>query len=223
MTVALDSSGVAAHYASSYYVWRRRTAGGGGWGVTPARQRWPKLQLMADVETHLILSMGPQFGPTHDAPAFAALLACAAATLPRAVQVACLLADAGYDAEHNLALAHRQYAIPRVVVALNRGAYPTRLPHGRYRRALARRFPRARYRHRAQIESVFSRFKRRLGGALTARRPAAQMRELMLRVLTHNLMLLRAVARRIQQSQRHRGTETSAETTHRQSPRAAVS
>jgi hypothetical protein len=41
---------------------------------------------------------------------------------------------------------------------------------------------------------VFSRHKRRLGSALTARRPRAQRRETLLRVLTHNLMILRPAA-----------------------------
>ena len=41
------------------------------------------------------------------------------------------------------------------------------------------------------VDSVFSRHKRRLGSALTARRPRAQRRGTLLRVLTHNLMILR--------------------------------
>jgi hypothetical protein len=38
---------------------------------------------------------------------------------------------------------------------------------------------------------VISRHKRRLGSALTARQPRAQRRETLLRVLTHNLVILR--------------------------------
>jgi transposase len=44
------------------------------------------------------------------------------------------------------------------------------------------------------IESGFSQHKRRLGSALTARGDASQGRELVLRVLTHNLMLLAETA-----------------------------
>ena len=69
-------------------------------------------------------------------------------------------------------------------------------------------FPRALYHQRWHAESGFSQHKRRLGSALTARSSAAQAREIVLRVLTHNLMLLRWPTIGIQQSkpasERHR-------------------
>ena len=68
----------------------------------------------------------------------------------------------------------------------------------RYRRQMVRRFrkrPRGSrhkrvYGQRWQAESGFSRNKRLLGSALRARRWANQKKEILLRVLTHNLMLL---------------------------------
>ncbi|MCI0755760.1 transposase, partial [Teichococcus vastitatis] len=48
------------------------------------------------------------------------------------------------------------------------------------------------YHQRWHIESGFSQHKRRLGSALRARGHQAQQRELILRVLTHNLMILRS-------------------------------
>ena len=77
------------------------------------------------------------------------------------------------------------------MLALNRRNTGRRWPPTPERRALRRQFPRALYRTRWHAESVFSRHKRRLGSALTARRPRAQRRETLLRVLTHNLMILR--------------------------------
>jgi transposase len=65
---------------------------------------------------------------------------------------------------------------------------------------MRRRFPRTLYHLRRRAESGLSQHKRRLGSALTARSTAAQARELVLRVLTHNLMLLRLPARGFQQS-----------------------
>jgi len=56
------------------------------------------------------------------------------------------------------------------------------------------RFPRVKYRQRGQSESCFSRHKRRLGSALTARNDASQHREIGLRVVLHNLMLLAGVS-----------------------------
>jgi hypothetical protein len=66
-----------------------------------------------------------------------------------------------------------------------------RWPLTPYRRAMQRGIPRALYHQRWHAESVFSRLNR-LGAALTARRPGAQRREILLRVLTHNLMILRS-------------------------------
>ena len=65
-----------------------------------------------------------------------------------------------------------------------------RMPKGRYRRQMAKRFHRRKYGQRWQVESVISRFKRRLGSALHGRSDAARERESDLRVLTHNLMIL---------------------------------
>ena len=101
-----------------------------------------------------------------------------------------LLGDAGYDAEHNHRLC-RLLGIGTSVINLNPRNAGRRWPLTPERRALRRHFPRALYRQRWHAESVFSRHKRRLGSALTARRPRAQRRETLLRVLTHNLMILR--------------------------------
>lgn len=55
---------------------------------------------------------------------------------------------------------------------------------------MKRKFPNRKYAKRAHAECVFSRLKRHLGSALRARKDASQDREMLLRVLTHNLMLL---------------------------------
>jgi transposase len=55
---------------------------------------------------------------------------------------------------------------------------------------MRQRFPKALYNQRWHAESGFSQHKRRLGSALTARSDASQARELVLRALTHNVMLL---------------------------------
>jgi len=50
------------------------------------------------------------------------------------------------------------------------------------------------YGQRWQVESAFSRNKRLLGSALRARSWKSQQWECLLRVLTHNLMILKCVA-----------------------------
>jgi transposase len=86
------------------------------------------------------------------------------------------------------------------VIPLNRRNAGRKWPKTRYRRQMVKRFrkkPRG-SRHRRvfgqrwQVESGFSRNKRLLGSALRARRWPNQKREILMRVLTHNLMLLAA-------------------------------
>ncbi len=63
-----------------------------------------------------------------------------------------------------------------------------------------RAFPGDLYRERQQVESAFSQQKRRLGSALTARSRAVQESEMILRVLTHNLLILYCGTSTFQQS-----------------------
>jgi transposase len=86
------------------------------------------------------------------------------------------------------------------VFPLNRRNTGRKRPKTPYRRQMVRRFrkkPRGSrhkrvYGQRWQIESGFSRHKRRLGSALRARAWANQKKEVHLRAVTHNLMLLAA-------------------------------
>jgi hypothetical protein len=94
-------------------------------------------------------------------------------------------------------VAREGLGIRSTVIALNRrGRFRARsrgrrrLPVGKYRRQMARRFPRRKYGQRWQAESVISRIKRRLGAALRGRSDPSGQRESDLRVLTHNLMIL---------------------------------
>jgi transposase len=147
---------------------------------------WPKLTAVAHIGSHLILGAVPSTGPTNDSPDLPPALRQAAALLP----IDTLLGDAAYDAEPHHQLCRDTLGIPHSVLALNsRGS--RRWPKTPYRRALRRAFPRALYQQRWHAESVFSRHKRRLGSALRARSAPARSCELVLRVLTHNLMILR--------------------------------
>ena len=71
---------------------------------------------------------------------------------------------------------------------------------GRYRRQMLNRFPRKTYGQRWQIETAFSMIKRLLGVALRSRRPYALNREILLRVMTINLMIIRRLFTCFQQS-----------------------
>ena len=150
---------------------------------------WPKLTVAFHTGTHLIAGAFACRGPCNDGPQFAPVMRQAAANLrPRRV-----LADRGYDAEHNHVLCRRELGVRTTAIPLNKRNAGRRWPKTKYRRLMKRRFPRRKYRQRAQAESGFSRHKRRLGSALSAKREDRQFGEMLMRVLTHNLMLLAAV------------------------------
>jgi hypothetical protein len=134
-------------------------------------------------------------GPSQDSPGFAPALRQATAL----VTLSTVLADAGHDAEHNHRLCCDELGIERSIIALNPRNTGRRWPKTPDRRTLHKHFPQALYHQRWHIESGFSQHKRRLGSALRARGHQAQQRELILRVLTHNLMILRSRPERSQQ------------------------
>lgn len=178
---AVDATGFETRHVSAYFGTRRAGSG--------HRQRaWPKLTVVVHTASHLIAGAVPGVGPSQDSPDFAPALRQAAAL----VAFDTVLADAGYDAEHNHRLCREELGMRQAVIALNPRNTGDRDPKAPYRRALRLDFPTELYGQRWHAESAFSRHKRRLGSALTARSGPAQQRELVLRVLTHNLALLAA-------------------------------
>jgi hypothetical protein len=180
---AIDATGFESRHASAYYVDRR--------GYQPFRRlRWPKLTVVCHTRSHLLAGAVVGRGPSNDSPQFAEAVtqAVSHAALDR------LLADTAYDGEHNHRFAREVLGIRSTVIPLNARRSGRKWPRSRYRRQMKRRFHRRVYGHRWQVESAISQNKRRLGSALRARNDAAQNRECCLRVLTHNLMILRLAA-----------------------------
>lgn len=181
---AVDATGLESRHVSRYYVWRR------GQKRHP-RFRWPKLTIVCDLDSHLWLSAFVCMGPCQDSPQLPPVIRQAVALQP----IAELMGDKGYDAEHNHRLCREELGIPSTLIKVRRKSRlsATRSwPTTPYRREMKRRLPRSDYGQRWQIESSFSRHKRRLGAALRARSWPMQQWEILLRVLTHNLMLLAA-------------------------------
>lgn len=151
--------------------------------------RWPKLTVICDDQTHLFLSAKMSRGPSRDTCEAPSLLRSAG----RRVDLRRILWDAGCDAEeiHRLI---RQELKAHSLIPPKSGRPTRRWPRTRYRRQMRRRFLRKIYGQRWQVESAFSRYKRRLGSALSATSWMGQKREGYLRVLTYNLMILRRAA-----------------------------
>lgn len=194
---AMDASGFESRHVSAYFV-RRRARGragaepGRGGLVDTTYRRFPKLGLVADTRSHLILSFAAGTGPGPDHPHFERCLFHAW----RRAGVRKVVADAGYDSEGNHRLARLDMGVRTVIPPLI-GRPTAKPPSGRWRRVMrrltgteaARR--RSGYSQRWQAETVNSMMKRNQGSALRARTHHTRSRELALRVLTHDLAVLR--------------------------------
>jgi len=181
-SVAVDATGLESRHVSRYYVWRL--------GGRHSRLAYPKLTVACDLASHLWLGAVVTMGPSQDSPMFPETIRQAAGN-QRIRQV---LGDKGYDAEHNHALCREELKIPSTIIAVRRNTNGTRIwPATPYRREMKKRKYRRRYGQRWQVESSYSRNKRLLGSALRARTWFMQHWECLLRVLTHNLLLLGAM------------------------------
>lgn len=156
-------------------------------------KRLPKLSLACDSASHLILSAIASTGAGGDQPFFDDLLF--DAWRRAAPTVRCVVADAGYDSELNHRIARLDIGVRSIIPP--RSGRPTSKPpppEQPLRRQMHQRFARKRdqalYGQRWQIETVNSMIKRNLGSALRARTTVHRRHELLLRVLTHNIMLL---------------------------------
>ena len=183
---AADSTGLEAGQVSPYFVKRR--AKGQKRSENPHQtttySRFPKCEVVVDCKTHVILCAVTSLGPCPDVNRLPVLLLCALVY----VTIATLLADAGYDWERAHRFARDGCGVRSVIPA--EGGRPTeKPPTGKYRR-LMRRFRDFRYGQRWQVETVMSMIKRRLGASVAGRSDASRARDTMLKVITHNLMLI---------------------------------
>jgi hypothetical protein len=183
---AADGTGMESRHTSRYYVKRRSRHGDTDQVTTYAT--YPKVVFVVDCASHLILSAVPGRGPASDLVQFGPALSQAV----RRARIGTLVADADFDAEwvhRNI----RSHGI-RSIIPPERGRPSDKPPAGRWRRRMKQRFEdyRRKYGQRWQVETVNSMIKRRLGSALRARTYLSQCREIILRAITHNAMIVAA-------------------------------
>jgi hypothetical protein len=149
----------------------------------------PKLSLAVASSCHLILAVRATTGAGADQKFFEPLLLDAR----RRANVKVAVADAGYDSEANHCIARQDMGV-RSIIPPNAGRPTNKLPTGRRRRNMHHRFKRKAdkeyYGQRWQSETVNSMIKRNLGSALRATTARRRSKELLLRVITHNVMIL---------------------------------
>jgi len=155
-------------------------------------KRLPKLSLAVHAATHLILAVCASTGAGGDYPFFPPLLRKAAEKMP----LKHVLADAGYDSEPNHCVAREELGIRSVMPTRKSGGpggHDGKRVAGRYRRLMQHkgRGPEdPLYGQRWQSETVNSMIKRNLGSACRARSACGRKKDLRLRVITHNLMII---------------------------------
>jgi DDE family transposase len=181
---ALDGTGLESRHVSQHYL--RRCAATAKSGQKAAFRYFPKAGLLCDTKTHLVLAVVPERGPGSDGKHFQRALSEAQAR----VKIVTLAADAGYDGEHRHRLARDTHGVRTLIPPLI-GRPTEKPPKGYWRRQMKARLHLTRYSQRWQAETVNSMLKRLLGSALRARKYWTQCREIFLRTITLNIMILR--------------------------------
>ena len=184
-----DSSGFDAHHASRYYIHRRDNQ-----KIEANRpkkrityQHYGKLMLIICCRSHAILGAVASQGPTPDIDQLDGVLD----EVPAGLTLRHMVLDAGFDSAHNHHLLREHHGILSTIPP-EHGRPPKNpgtLPSNRYRRRMKTHFNHRAYRRRPQAETVFSMIKRNLGAALRGRSYHSRRRDLLLRVLTHNIAL----------------------------------
>lgn len=155
-------------------------------------RQMPKLALAVAAGCHLILAARVHTGNGSDSPDFEPLLWRA---WKRVRRVKVVTADGGFDSEKNHRLSRLDLSV-RSIIPPKIGRPSDKPPRSRFRRLMHQRFKRKAdrrwYGQRAQSETVNSMMKRNFDEALRAVLPKRREQEMLLRVLTHNLMLIAA-------------------------------
>ena len=178
---AIDSTGLETRHVSRHFIHCIKRP-------SYFRRTWPKVTIVCDTHTHLIAGCIVTRGPGYDFGLFDK----ATQQASKQLRFARILADGGYDSEANHRFGREVLGI-HTIIALNARGF-TKEPRTPYRAEMKRDFDKATYNHRWQVESVISRNKRLLGSALRNRTELSRERECLLRVLTHNLMIIRRAA-----------------------------
>ncbi len=200
--LAGDSSMFELHHVSRHFEKRRRRESrrshrrrmaGKQRDPAPRLRQLPKLAVGVAAFSHLILSAWCGTGSGSDSPHFERILFDAWRRVPHRSFTAVF--DAGYDGEDNHRLARHDMGLRSIIPPLI--GRPTNQPTPYWRRRMkymlrsksTRR--RCGYTQRWQAETVVSMIKRNLGSTLAGKTIASRKRDMLLKVLTHDVMIIR--------------------------------
>lgn len=179
--LAIDATGLETRHISKYFKMRKGEC-------THSAVYYPKLNIACDQKTHLITAAVVSIGPSHDSPQFEDIILDSF----QLIKIKSVLADKGYDSEFNHSFCRDFLKINSTVIPVKRNAWHKKWPKTFYRREMKKNFPQNGYGQRWQVESVFSRFKRRYGSHLHAKKWQYQVNEIMFKVLTYNFSIIAA-------------------------------
>jgi len=178
-TFAVDSTGFATNTYSRWYDEK--------YGEERKCQRWMKAHAMVGTTTHTIAAVEVTESNVHDSPMLAPLLADTASRF----NVREVSADKAYLSHANLAAIEAVGAVPYIPFKSN----STENGSEAWRRlwhlfSLQKVTFLAHYHRRSNVETVFSSMKRLFGASVRAKLPTAQVNEVLLKCLCHNLAVL---------------------------------
>ncbi len=180
-SAAADSTGLESGHTSHYF--GRRSG--------RKKRRFPKLWAVVHAASHVCLSLACGVGPGPDDPKFASIAADAKRRLDA---LAAMLADAGFDGErhHEMLDALALLGVIPPERGRPRGDGRRGQRGGGFRNFWHQNWARAEalYGQRWQAETFFSMLKRHLNSFLRATKRWSRHREMCLKAITVNLMLL---------------------------------
>lgn len=177
----MDSSGFETRHASRHYRIRIKEK-----FDRDFNRGWPKVTLVCDPSSHLVLGGNITQGPSADFDDFTPVIA----EVSRNLSLDCIIGDAGYDSEKNHHVAREIFQIRSSIIPAFRRRNSGPVPKGKYRRQMVLKFPKRKYKNRSHVECVFYRIKKHLSPTVKARKWDSQERECYLKLLTFNLMLI---------------------------------
>lgn len=179
-TFAVDSTGFSS---ITYTRWFDHK-----WGGEKRYQRWVKLHASVGTVTNIVTAARVTPSTVGDSPMLPELVE---ATAANGFPVDEVSADKAYLSHANLATIMAAGAIPFIPFKENSGSEGSEAWARMWHHFSANKADfLAHYHRRSNVETAFSSIKRKFGGAVRSKLPAAQLNEVLLKCLCHNLSCL---------------------------------
>jgi transposase len=179
-TFAVDGTGFSTNTYSRWYDHK--------YGEEKKIQRWVKVHAMVGTVTNIITAVEATEGHVHDSPMFAPVVE---RTHANGFEIREVSADKAYLSHENLATVEKVGGVPYVPFKSNSGSTGSEAWKRMWHLySLERDTFLRRYHRRSNVESTFSSVKRLFGGSVRSKLLPAQINEVLLKCLCHNLATL---------------------------------